>query len=120
MALQSDPSSQPTLRPHFHVYFTVSYGMSRDQLEETNFLIKSSDPLPYHKSNAVRDLNTFSCPVYSTIVIHASQPMVSHTLSLCSLVSNLQLLSYEIHGLQSCMVRDLPKPLRARLVVFLQ
>ncbi|KAF8817586.1 hypothetical protein BYT27DRAFT_7227272 [Phlegmacium glaucopus] len=30
-------------RPHFHVYFTVSYGLSRDQLEEVNFLIKSSN-----------------------------------------------------------------------------
>jgi len=44
----------------------------------------------------------------------------SHTLSLRSLASNLQLLSYKIHGLQSCTVQDLPKPLRARSVVFLQ
>ncbi|KAK1227208.1 hypothetical protein PQX77_009842 [Marasmius sp. AFHP31] len=32
-------------RPHFHIYFTVSYGLSRDQLEEINFLVKSKDPV---------------------------------------------------------------------------
>ncbi|EIN06045.1 DNA ligase/mRNA capping enzyme, partial [Punctularia strigosozonata HHB-11173 SS5] len=33
--------------PHFEVFFTVSYGLSREQLEELNFLIKSSDPVMY-------------------------------------------------------------------------
>jgi len=33
--------------PHFHAYFTVSYGLSRKELEELNFLIKSSDTSPY-------------------------------------------------------------------------
>ncbi|KAK7031333.1 DNA ligase [Favolaschia claudopus] len=41
--LKKDPST----RPHFHIYFTASYGLSRDALEETNFLVKSSDPIPY-------------------------------------------------------------------------
>lgn len=36
--------------PHFEVYFTVSYGLSRDQLEELNFLIKNSDPVKYDAS----------------------------------------------------------------------
>ena len=34
-------------RPHFHVYFTVSYGLSRAQLEEVNFLIKTSNPVSF-------------------------------------------------------------------------
>ncbi|KAF8216343.1 hypothetical protein K438DRAFT_1703159 [Mycena galopus ATCC 62051] len=37
----------PSARPHFHIYFTASYGLSREGLEETNFLIKSSDAIPY-------------------------------------------------------------------------
>ncbi|KAJ7435078.1 hypothetical protein B0H11DRAFT_685749 [Mycena galericulata] len=42
---------EPTAQPHFHIYFTASYGLSRDQLEEVNFLIKSSDTVPYNPSN---------------------------------------------------------------------
>ncbi|KIM90611.1 hypothetical protein PILCRDRAFT_1874 [Piloderma croceum F 1598] len=45
-ALKTDPS----IRPHFEIYFTVSYGQSREQLEEANFLIKNSDPLRYNSS----------------------------------------------------------------------
>ncbi|KIK91527.1 hypothetical protein PAXRUDRAFT_149334 [Paxillus rubicundulus Ve08.2h10] len=47
----------PTVKPHFMVYFTASYGLSREQLEEFNFWIKadaldtstsrSSDELAY-------------------------------------------------------------------------
>jgi DNA ligase-4 len=33
--------------PHIHIYFTVSYGLSRDELEEVNFLLKNSDSVPY-------------------------------------------------------------------------
>ncbi|OCH96368.1 hypothetical protein OBBRIDRAFT_830240 [Obba rivulosa] len=33
--------------PHFEVYFTASYGLSREQLEELNFMIKSSDAMEY-------------------------------------------------------------------------
>jgi len=44
----------PNVKPHFEVYFTVSYGLNRDQLEETNFLIKNSDHAEYNKFNSVR------------------------------------------------------------------
>ncbi|KAF9005903.1 hypothetical protein BDQ17DRAFT_316501 [Cyathus striatus] len=40
----------PIILPHFFVYFTVSYGLTRDQLEEVNFLIKSSDRVLYDPS----------------------------------------------------------------------
>ncbi|KAJ6621297.1 hypothetical protein B0H10DRAFT_2017849 [Mycena sp. CBHHK59/15] len=46
----------PDSRPHFHIYFTVSYGLDRNQLEEANFLIKTSDPVPHNPSNPYRDL----------------------------------------------------------------
>ncbi|KAF8159724.1 hypothetical protein B0H34DRAFT_704613 [Crassisporium funariophilum] len=46
----------PRVLPHFHVYFTTSYGLTRERLEELNFFIKSSEPMLYssldiHKSN---------------------------------------------------------------------
>ncbi|KAJ7043390.1 hypothetical protein C8F04DRAFT_718106 [Mycena alexandri] len=50
--LKQDPSA----RPHFHIYFTASYGLSRDQLEETNFLIKSSDAIAYDPTHPPKDL----------------------------------------------------------------
>ncbi|KAJ8094352.1 hypothetical protein PM082_010786 [Marasmius tenuissimus] len=40
-----DLKANSSARPHFHLYFTVSYGLSRDQLEEINFLVKSKDPV---------------------------------------------------------------------------
>ncbi|PIL24908.1 hypothetical protein GSI_12795 [Ganoderma sinense ZZ0214-1] len=42
-AVQANPSQAP----HFEVIFTSSYGLSREELEEVNFIIKSSDPLSY-------------------------------------------------------------------------
>ncbi|KAJ6581305.1 hypothetical protein B0H19DRAFT_1018028 [Mycena capillaripes] len=50
--LRQDPSA----RPHFDIYFTASYGLSRDELEETNFLIKSSDAVRYDPSHPPSDL----------------------------------------------------------------
>lgn len=44
---------QPCVRPHFEVYFTVSYGLSRDELEDANFLVKNSDPLTYKPTRKV-------------------------------------------------------------------
>ncbi|GLB41971.1 putative DNA ligase N terminus [Lyophyllum shimeji] len=38
---------QPTRRPHFQVYFTASYVPNRQQLEEMNFTIRSSETLAY-------------------------------------------------------------------------
>ncbi|KAF7356774.1 DNA ligase [Mycena venus] len=46
----------PNARPHFHIYFTASYGLSRDGLEETNFLIKSSDAVPYDSNHPPSNL----------------------------------------------------------------
>ncbi|KAG5653322.1 hypothetical protein H0H81_001062 [Sphagnurus paluster] len=41
---------QPSCQPHFQMYFTVSYGLNRQQLEEINFILRSSDVLPYNPS----------------------------------------------------------------------
>lgn len=36
---------QPEAKPQFKGIFTSSYGLNREQLEELNFLIRSSDPI---------------------------------------------------------------------------
>ncbi|KAF7370772.1 DNA ligase [Mycena sanguinolenta] len=61
--LRKDPSA----RPHFHIYFTASYGLSREELEGTNFLIKSSDAIPYDPSHAPSDL-PFTFTVFPGLV----------------------------------------------------
>ncbi|KAH8832609.1 hypothetical protein DL96DRAFT_1582827 [Flagelloscypha sp. PMI_526] len=35
--------SNPSIKPNFYIYFTASYGLSREQLEAANFLLKNSD-----------------------------------------------------------------------------
>jgi hypothetical protein len=39
--------SQPGTTPSFRAFFSTSYGLSRDQLEDLNFLIKSSNSMAY-------------------------------------------------------------------------
>ncbi|EKM81997.1 hypothetical protein AGABI1DRAFT_119018 [Agaricus bisporus var. burnettii JB137-S8] len=46
---------QPDLKPHILVYFTVSYGLSRKDLEDVNFRIKNSDNVLYPPST--KELN---------------------------------------------------------------
>ncbi|KAF5383833.1 hypothetical protein D9615_003674 [Tricholomella constricta] len=41
---------QPSCRPHFQLYFTVSYGLDRRKLEEINFMIHSTETVPYSPS----------------------------------------------------------------------
>lgn len=47
---------QPSIRPHFLVYFTVSYGLSRAHLEDLNFLIRSLDPISFSPSMDTKKL----------------------------------------------------------------
>ncbi|KIK60331.1 hypothetical protein GYMLUDRAFT_200426 [Collybiopsis luxurians FD-317 M1] len=42
---KSDTMNDPTLKPHFYIYFTAAYGLSRAELESLNFLIKTDDPV---------------------------------------------------------------------------
>ncbi|OSX64101.1 hypothetical protein POSPLADRAFT_1088234, partial [Postia placenta MAD-698-R-SB12] len=49
--------ADPRIFPHFEVYFTVSYGLSREALEELNFVIKSSDSIVYTNDNSLRSLS---------------------------------------------------------------
>lgn len=44
------------MKPCFHIIFTVSYGLSREQLEELNFLIKNSDPVDHSLAITVSEL----------------------------------------------------------------
>lgn len=49
---------QPGIIPRFQAYFTVSYGLNREDLERINFLIKSSDTVPYTELVSI----LWSCP----------------------------------------------------------
>jgi DNA ligase-4 len=51
-------------RPHFHVYFTVSYGLSRAQLEEVNFLIKTSDYVSFSSLDNKQNSLFFTFTMY--------------------------------------------------------
>ena len=46
----STTGCQTGFRPHFHVYFTASYGLDRHRLEEVNFLLKNAETVPYYAS----------------------------------------------------------------------
>ncbi|RPD64481.1 hypothetical protein L226DRAFT_545021 [Lentinus tigrinus ALCF2SS1-7] len=47
LANADDCKSNPSSRPLFEVVFTSAYGLSRQQLEQVNFMIKSMDAVPY-------------------------------------------------------------------------
>ncbi|KAH9840015.1 uncharacterized protein C8Q71DRAFT_745448 [Rhodofomes roseus] len=48
--------TNPRCTPHFEVFFTASYGLSREELEQLNFRIKSSDPARCESGKAVHGL----------------------------------------------------------------
>ncbi|KAF7294439.1 DNA-LIGASE-A3 domain-containing protein [Mycena kentingensis (nom. inval.)] len=47
---EEEVKHDPQTKPHFYVYFTVSYGLDREELEAANFLIKCADTQPYSAS----------------------------------------------------------------------
>ncbi|GBE86340.1 predicted protein [Sparassis crispa] len=49
--------------PHFEVFFTVCYGLTREKLEELNFIIKSADPVPYSSRNPMTGLS-YKCNLF--------------------------------------------------------
>ncbi|KAJ7050474.1 hypothetical protein C8F01DRAFT_1067664 [Mycena amicta] len=53
--LEKDPSA----RPHFYLFFTSSYGLSRDELEETNFFLKSTESVPFSATHPVSTASSF-------------------------------------------------------------
>ncbi|KAF8074808.1 hypothetical protein FPV67DRAFT_1777589 [Lyophyllum atratum] len=70
---------QPTKQPHFQVYFTVSYGPNRRELEEINFTIRNSETVAYspfmvrislHSSSAVAHLFQKPKTLYYTFTLH--------------------------------------------------
>ncbi|KAI1796725.1 hypothetical protein LXA43DRAFT_571479 [Ganoderma leucocontextum] len=62
--------ANPSHAPHFEVIITSSYGLSREELEELNFMIKSSDPL------SPRPQGTKGLPYTYTLSPNLSPPIV--------------------------------------------
>ncbi|KJA15564.1 hypothetical protein HYPSUDRAFT_101902, partial [Hypholoma sublateritium FD-334 SS-4] len=59
-------------KPKFHSYFTVAYGLNREQLEDLNFKIRSTDPIPFSDLKSKDGLEfevTFSAISKPTVVL---------------------------------------------------
>ncbi|KAJ3968898.1 hypothetical protein EV361DRAFT_829385 [Lentinula raphanica] len=48
---KAETVNNPEAPPHFYVYFTASYGLSRAELEQLNFLLKNDNPIPCSAKN---------------------------------------------------------------------
>ncbi|KAI9464174.1 DNA ligase/mRNA capping enzyme [Boletus coccyginus] len=59
----SQCAADPTIKPHFVVYFTASYGLSREQLEEFNFCVRADAVEP----SASRDELSYSYLLLQTL-----------------------------------------------------
>ncbi|KAJ4473780.1 hypothetical protein J3R30DRAFT_3257208, partial [Lentinula aciculospora] len=46
--------NNPKALPHFYIYFTAAYGLSRTELEGLNFLIRNDDPVRCNTKRLVR------------------------------------------------------------------
>ncbi|KAI0700149.1 hypothetical protein C8T65DRAFT_831678 [Cerioporus squamosus] len=70
--------SKPSCRPHLEVIFTSAYGLSRQGLEEVNFMIKNSDIVPY-RDQAIEGLPyTFKlCPNLPPPMVLLHQPLLA-------------------------------------------
>ncbi|KAF7309678.1 DNA-LIGASE-A3 domain-containing protein [Mycena indigotica] len=44
---EADIKKDPTIHPHFYLFFTASYGLSRDDLEESNFYLRAVETVPW-------------------------------------------------------------------------
>lgn len=53
--IANDETERP---PHFQILFTTEYGLSRDALEELNFIVKNSDHVECRNSTHVRSYCT--------------------------------------------------------------
>ncbi|KAM5530825.1 hypothetical protein V8D89_015515 [Ganoderma adspersum] len=70
--------ANPSQAPHFEVIFTASYGLSREELEELNFIIKSSDPLSYRPEGVKGLPYTYTLsPNLSPPVVFLRQPFLA-------------------------------------------
>ncbi|OSD05314.1 hypothetical protein PYCCODRAFT_1385066 [Trametes coccinea BRFM310] len=70
--------AHPKHLPRFEVLFTASYGLGREQLEELNFIIKSSDPVPYSQCATAGLSYAFNmCPALTPPAVFLRQPLLA-------------------------------------------
>ncbi|CDO68359.1 hypothetical protein BN946_scf184815.g6 [Trametes cinnabarina] len=78
LANADDMKAHPTRMPHFDIIFTSSYGLGRDKLEELNFVIKSSDPVPFRQSATSGLPYTFNlCPSVASPTVLLRLPILA-------------------------------------------
>ncbi|KZT07561.1 uncharacterized protein LAESUDRAFT_115651 [Laetiporus sulphureus 93-53] len=71
--------------PHFEVFFTVSYGLAREQLEELNFIIKSTEPVKYISGRRTHGLS-YTIDLFSGIsapTVLLGQPLLAEVYGAC-------------------------------------
>lgn len=63
---------QPKIKPHFEMFMLVSYGLSREQLEDANFRLKGYDHKSWNKDTTKVWLSLcFSLPLTLSLYIVA-------------------------------------------------
>ncbi|KAI9062683.1 hypothetical protein FKP32DRAFT_1652628 [Trametes sanguinea] len=78
LANSDELQAHPTHVPRFEVLFTASYGLGREQLEELNFIIKSSEPVSYHQRATAGLSYTFNlCPALTPPTVLLRQPLLT-------------------------------------------
>ncbi|KAJ4000921.1 hypothetical protein F5050DRAFT_1561801, partial [Lentinula boryana] len=53
--------------PHFYIYFTAAYGLSRAELERLNFLIRNDDPIRCSAKQTPRDALRYTYTMYQKL-----------------------------------------------------
>ncbi|KAG7093893.1 hypothetical protein E1B28_007532 [Marasmius oreades] len=68
----------PAAKPHFLIYFTSSYGLTRGELEEANFLVKSNDPVHYYDKSKHKTLfYDFTLATHTHLQVLLREPLLA-------------------------------------------
>lgn len=105
---------QPSIRPHFECYFTASYGLTREQLEEANFLIKSSDPIRYNPQRKVGHDRCEEFASHAEPWRHFRSRKVFHIHTIYIPVSRHPLSSFKSRFWRNCLAQASPNHQKAQ------
>lgn len=63
------------------MYFTASYGLTRQQLEQANFLLKNSDHIEIDKNDIQAPVRKSLTPIEASLTRRHRMPLISLTTS---------------------------------------
>ncbi|KAJ3731805.1 hypothetical protein DFJ43DRAFT_1077544 [Lentinula guzmanii] len=64
---KEETANNPKALPHFYIYFTAAYGLSRAELERLNFLIRNDDPIRCSAKQTPRDEPRYTYTMYQKL-----------------------------------------------------